>query len=120
VLDGRYVLSGCAHTLGVDEQMLRLWDVNTGQQVREFKGHMDGAIPSVAFSRDGHRILSGSSDKTLRLWDVDTGQELHCFKKHLSTIWGVAFSPDGRYALSGSEDSTLRLWRLPDPPPPRK
>ena len=40
--------------------------------------HLSKAIPisvrSVAFSRDGKRIVSGSDDKTVRIWDASTGQ----------------------------------------------
>jgi WD40 repeat protein len=90
--------------------------VATGKLVREFNGH-EGRVPRVAFSSDGCRAISGSSDKTVRLWDVATGKELHCFTGHTDMVWGVAFSPDDRYALSASQDKTLRLWRLPDPSP---
>ena len=31
-------------------------------------------MTSVAFSPDGTRIVSGSSDNTVRLWDAATGQ----------------------------------------------
>ena len=55
---------------------MRLWDADTGQPIgAPLTGHTD-AVYSVAFSPDGHRIVSGSADNTLRLWDADTGQPI--------------------------------------------
>ena len=39
------------------------------------KGHA-GSVNSVAFSPDGVRLLTGSSDSTARLWEAHTGQEI--------------------------------------------
>ena len=39
------------------------------------QGH-DDSVTSVAFSPDGHRIVSGSWDKTMRIWNADTGQQI--------------------------------------------
>ena len=75
-----------------------------------FSGHT-GYIWSVAFSPDGSRIVSGSSDTTLRLWDADSGQQIgEPLSGHTGTVLSVAFSPDGSRIVSGSDDTTLRLW----------
>jgi len=58
--DGRQVLSGS------DDKTIKLWDVNTGREIRTFSGHTDW-IRSVAFSPDGNRILSYSDDETIKL-----------------------------------------------------
>jgi WD40 repeat protein len=74
-------------------------------------GHA-GAIPSVAFSRDGNLALTGSRDYTVRLWEVKSWRELRVLEGHYGRVLSVAFSPDSKLALSGSGDHTVRLWEV--------
>ena len=61
--DGRLLASaGADHTV-------RLWDVETGKELRCLVGHQ-GAVLCLAFAPDGRRLLSGSADTTALLWDV--------------------------------------------------
>ena len=90
---------------------MRLWDLETGAELRRFEGHEDG-VTSVTVLADGRRALSGSDDRTLRLWDLETGAELRRFEGHESAVTSVTVLADGRRALSGSWDKTLRLWDL--------
>ena len=50
----------------------------------------------MAFSPDGRRIVSGSSDGTGKVWDATTGQETLTLKGHKGWVSSVAFSPNGR------------------------
>ena len=113
--DGRTALSG-DHSGRV-----KLWELATGKLLRNFwdanlvlhSGNSNsdpsaqyatiGTVNSVAFSPDGHTVLSGSSDdvlsgssdETLKLWEVATGKLLRTFPGHPGMVHSVAFSPDG-------------------------
>ncbi|HEX3047563.1 MAG TPA: caspase family protein [Bacillota bacterium] len=103
--DGKYILTGSW------DQTLKLWEINTGRQIRNFIGHSD-SIMSVAISPDGRYALSGSYDNSLKLWNIKTGKQIRSFIGHSKPVLSVAISPDGIYALSGSSDQTLKLWEV--------
>src|SRR4051794_393176 len=67
-------------------------------------------VLGVAFSPDGHTVVTGAMDRTARLWNAKTGREIRRFEGHRGFITSVAFAPDGRTILTGSDDKTARLW----------
>jgi WD40 repeat protein len=102
--DGKRLLTG-----GYDKA-LRLWDADTGKELRGFEGHTD-AIQAVALSPDGKRVLSASGD-LVRLWDAQTGKALRQMTHGLEEgTASVAFGPEGR-ALSGDRAGRMHLWDL--------
>ena len=57
---------------------MRLWDLESGAELRRFEGHKDW-IPALALMPDGRRAVSASEDQTVRLWDLERGTELASF-----------------------------------------
>ncbi len=107
--DGRRLVTG--HRDGT----VRLWDVDTGQQVGDPLTAPGVSIAdSVAFSPDGKRIVAGCSDSdgvSVRVWDAETGRPVgQPMTGHTKWVQSVAFSPDGKRVVSGSGDRTVRLW----------
>ncbi len=51
------------------ESAVQMWDVITGKRLAEFPGHR-GRITKLAFSPNGARLASCSSDTTAIVWDV--------------------------------------------------
>jgi hypothetical protein len=96
-------------TAGMDKSV-RLWDADTGQQIRCFEGHTE-AVLSVALSPDGRHVLSGSQDRTVRLWDADTGKQVRQLGEHDNAVMSVAISPKGGLALT-AVPKCVRLWNL--------
>ncbi|HVU88540.1 MAG TPA: protein kinase [Pirellulales bacterium] len=105
--DGRFIATGSNDKASE----LKLWDAASGVEIRSFDGHTD-AVLSVAFSRDGQRLLSSSYDKTARLWDVATGQQVRQFKGHTWWVWSAAFSPDESHVVTASQDGTAIVWSV--------
>ncbi|EIW77343.1 WD40 repeat-like protein, partial [Coniophora puteana RWD-64-598 SS2] len=62
-------------TSSKDDDYIRTWDAETGEQVRKdlFRGDN---ITAIEYSPDGRLIATASLDDTVRLWDPVTGQAL--------------------------------------------
>ncbi len=102
--DGKRMLTGG------DGNILRLWDADTGRELRVFEGHTD-SVCDAALSPDGTRVLSASNDHSVRLWDAQTGKQLLKYEGHAGAVASVAFGPVGQ-AISGDCCGRMQLWDL--------
>ena len=111
---------GCT-ALSLDSRgSIKLWDIGTGQEIRDFQepsesrpGH---GLTSIMLSPDGFTALSADKNGTMALWDVASGDKLRKFEVHAGAslngqeITSVAISPNGSSAFSASESGTITLW----------
>jgi WD40 repeat protein/serine/threonine protein kinase len=86
-----------------------VWELATAKVVLTLQGSSEPVL-SVAFSRDGRWLASGSGDTTIRVWDTQTGANVLSLRGHTAPVLGVAFSPDGRRLSSAGWDHTVRIW----------
>ena len=94
---------------GTQEQVIGLWDAQTGKLRRVLEGH-EGPVTSVTWSPDGQWLASGSADATVRVWNPHSGQLAQTFAGHTDGVLNVAWAPDGLMLASGADDQTVRLW----------
>ncbi|MGA2247477.1 MAG: protein kinase [Verrucomicrobiota bacterium] len=84
------------------DQIIRLWNVTTGDEVQAIKGHR-ASIWSLAWNPSGERIASASWDQTVKVWDAVQQQGQQVFPGPGS--FSGCFSPDGKYLIRSG-------WRL--------
>jgi WD40 repeat protein len=101
--DGKMIASGS------QKNTIRLWDVETGQELKVLTGHTS-AVVGLCFSPDGKTLASSSWDRTIRLWDVAGGNEVRRIDGHQGGVNSITFSADGKKLLSASGDGTARIW----------
>jgi WD40 repeat protein len=88
--DSNYVATGSR------DKSAKLWDLNSGREVRTFLGH-EYSVITLAFSKDGNTLITGSSDGTVRFWEVSSGKQLAAINPSNETVTDVNFSPDMKY-----------------------
>ncbi len=103
--DGRHILTG-----GQDD-VARLWDAQTGMELRAFVGHTK-RVTSLSLSPDNRILCTGSHDGTARLWNVDTGETIHILRGPPPYVQCVGFSPNGDRVFTGGPDRTVWLWEV--------
>lgn len=88
-----------------------VWNLGTGAEafkVEPFEGN--GMLFTIAYSRDGRRLVGGGPDRKLKVWDAKTGRKIGVVGEHKREIQMLAFSPDGQFLASSGSDYVVKLW----------
>jgi len=106
----RGVFSPDGETIAVaGSRNVRLWDSSSGEELGfSLAGHTS-VLRSIAYSRDGDRIVTAGADGTTRVWDARDGTALAVLDRHAGRVNTAAFLPDGTI-VSGGEDRTVRVY----------
>ncbi len=75
------------------------------------RAHLD-TITGLAFSPDGQRIASSSTDRYLKIHEVETLELVDQLEGHTSHVMDVAWSADGETLASAGADNVAKLWAV--------
>lgn len=82
-------LSGDRALSAGEDSTMRLWDLQTGQQIRLFEGHKSD-LSTLAVSPDESRVLTSALDNTIFVWDLATGSHDVLFEQENNYVRKMA------------------------------
>lgn len=89
---------------------LKLWDIDTGELLREISDAHSDTILSAAFSPNGKLIVTGSADRFMKVFQVSDGSFVRGFEGHTHHVLDVAWRADGLLLASAGADQSVKLW----------
>ena len=107
--DGLVLMEGEVRSPDKDN-VLRLWDVDSGREISTLRRTIQYAN-GIVFGADGNTlVVVGSGDHSVELWDLAKGKLARNLKGHTQLVSAVAKSADGRLLASCGADNTARIW----------
>jgi len=88
--------------------LVHLYDINTGKELRSFRGHAN-TITDVCFIGNA-KICSVSKDATVSVWDAADGHRLLTPRGHQRQVNSCTSDASGKVLATGSWDSTIKVW----------
>lgn len=89
---------------GTADGIVRLWDLRSGEIIRQLIGHT-GPVTSLQF--DSANLTTGSSDRSIRIWDLRTGGMIDSFA-YDSPISSLQF--DESKIVSANNENTVKIY----------
>jgi|GEM_PF-314625 len=110
--DGSRAVTVSSDEVSSSEEILRIWDLESGTIVFTLKGY-SGHIYRLAVTPDNRLAVSVSYNFVLKVWSLANRKVLYTIKtSHKNRIITVLVTADGRRIITGSEDHTIKVWDL--------
>jgi WD40 repeat protein len=118
------------------DNMLRLWDVATGKEIRKITLPLQRTVTNLAYSPDGRLLATENADRTFSIWEIASGKERALLGTAAAPVGQpataftvavagggpalggpltpatLAFSPEGDLLATRGPGNTVRVWEV--------
>jgi WD40 repeat protein len=106
--DGTLLLSQDETSVTRRRDLNRLWNLQTGELIREFETSAHWVAHTIATTSEGKCLASGIRDDVVMVWDIKTDEIVFSFLECSPT----AMTPDGRVLAYSNDANEIVLWDL--------
>lgn len=104
-----------AWIIGHSQSQCFIWEAETGQLIRQWKGHAS-PIRMHELRSDGKELFLGTESGELVIWNLETERQSLKKKVHDSAVTAIAFNQDKTRLATGCEDGLIKEWDWPSIP----
>lgn len=118
--DSKCIASGgrdckvCIWNVGKEQRKRSFWRqlFSASQDYKLLERH-SGSVYGVAWSPDGHYLVSASADHMAMLWSLNAGKTFFTEAMECKgVVNSVAWSPDSKHLALASNDKTVQIWEV--------
>jgi len=108
--DGRLLAGSIAHVPGYQGyDHVAVWEARTGREIAQLREHSE-AVTAIAWSPDGRRLATASSDGSVIFWEGTRFAIVHILRNLEKTCHTLQFSPDNHTLAAGLNDGSIKIW----------
>jgi|GEM_PF-1866933 len=100
---------GTAFMTGSRDSLLRLWNTETGEPVRDLTGRKT-VVTAAVFSKDGQTLYTSGFRADLIRWNVATGETANSIMAHGERFYGLTLNGDGKQIITAGWDHQIKIW----------
>lgn len=111
---------------GGDDQTARLWNLETGEQLQQWKH--GSAVSLVSFNPQGDYVVTSAGNDQTRLWALPGAKQIAVlnaspvpvdepwadFPVFKTTTTAISYSADNRFIVTGHPNQEICTWRARD------
>lgn len=111
---GKFLVTAVIETL--DDNIIRLWDLNTkeSKQLGSHGKYEWNRVQAVAFAPDSQTVISGDKNGRIKVWDASGAGEIKTtsIPKHDTQIRCMAVDNKNNILASGDQKGNIKIWEL--------